>query len=262
MSPLAKPALGEAGEPLWLGETVQICGHLEIKGGSDHSELILNVGQLTGKSQKKSILSISELTLVSRGCPPAPSTLLASERTPEHCLPVSLRPLVVWLGNCDAAEIKAQLEACLNAENLYLGPKRSSLPIFLFCLQKRPKKQKPKEVKWLIWGPELGLLTSFPTVCFPLPYLFIEHLMCGLWATASIYIFASKNHFRDLTLLIYCHNYQWSQTISFGNTFHVENAYEFQGLLSKTQKYLFILFLEESNWIRFNFRKFRFREVS
>ena len=45
MSPLAKPSLGEAGEPLWLGETVQISGHLEIKGGSDHSELILNVGQ-------------------------------------------------------------------------------------------------------------------------------------------------------------------------------------------------------------------------
>ena len=169
---------------------------------------------------------------------------------------------MVWLGNCDAAEMKAQRGACLNAENLYLGLKRSSLPIFLFCLQKTPNKQKPKEVKWLICGPELGLLTSFPTKWFPLLYLFIEHLMCGLWSTASIDIFASKNHFRDLTLLMYCHNYQWSQTITFGNTFHVENAYEFQGLLSKTQKYLFILFFEESNWMCFNFRKFMFREVS
>ena len=30
----------------------------------------------------------------------------------------------------------------------------------------------------------------------------------------------------------------------------------------KTQKYLFILFFEESNWMCFNFRKFMFREVS
>lgn len=42
---------------------------------------------------------------------------------------------MVWLGNCDAAEIKAPRGACLNAENLYLGPKRSSLPIFLLAQQ-------------------------------------------------------------------------------------------------------------------------------
>ena len=63
---------------------------------------------------------------------------------------------------------------------------------------------------------------------FPTISIYLLKVLCVTSVlAASVYIFVSKNHSRDLTLPMHCHNYQCNQTKTFGNTFHVENACEF-----------------------------------
>lgn len=115
------------------------------------------------------------------------------------------------------------LSTCLYSENFNLGPKRSSLPVSLFYRweNRDPRRwNDASDVQSWAYNHNSSSCYVFNTVSI---YLFqVSSVTFEL--AASIYIYASKDHSRDLTLPVHCHNYWCNQIETFGNTFHVENV--------------------------------------